>query len=391
MDFIETNKYIDELRSAGHTWNEVCDDCNTKYGKEYGEAKWRKPYMAWRATIDDVLQDESNIIIEKELERLARAKTRLEINRKVLNAQKQVIDSEVKKETNYELFNLEAVNLLKSLSPKLTPLKLNRTTIDKNFVFVHTDGHYNGTQDLDIHFSEIKELILEQQRLYDFKEIVFAELGDTIEGATMRPSQLMSITQGIVSQALTVARYYTEFLNNLSEYMNINFIIVESSNHTEIRQFGASRSELPEEDLMRVIAEQIKLGTSKNQRINVLSAPRILTEINGIDYLFEHGHNIKNKKTHIKDIESFTNCNIDYAYSGHTHGYETFDTVYVESKGFNKNFTTVGHSNTAKDDFANKLLLSSAPAIHFSIDTNKGKEHQENLILRESLKKTKVL
>lgn len=33
MDFIEVNKYIDELRSAGYTWQEVCDACNIKYEK----------------------------------------------------------------------------------------------------------------------------------------------------------------------------------------------------------------------------------------------------------------------------------------------------------------------------------------------------------------------
>lgn len=388
MDFIEVNKYIDELRSSGYTWQEVCDACNIKYAKEYGEAKWRKPYMAWRATIDDVLQDDNNELLDKELERIARARLRLDIVRKTTNAQKSVIEDFTKRESLYELFNEKAVHITKSLSPKLDRVKLTKNDLEKNYVFVRTDSHYNGNQDLDFEFAETFELIRQKKEQYGFNKIVFAELGDTIEGATLRPSQMMAITKGIVDQALIVSRYYIEFLNKLANELeiNIDFIIVESSNHTEIRQFGASRSELPMEDMMKVISDHIQLGTCHNKRINTISAPRIITDINGISYLFEHGHNVKNIKTHIKDIESFNNCKIDYGYTGHTHSYNSIDLVYMDDKGFNKNMTVVGHSNTQDDDFAQRLLLSSAPSIHFSIDTLEGKEHQENLILKESVK-----
>ena len=392
IDFIEVNKYIDELRSAGYTWLEVCEACNKKYNKDYGEAKWRKPYQAWRLTVDDVLQDENNDLLEREIERLARAKVRLDINRKVLNAQKSIIDQEVKKESLYELFNEKAVDMLKALSPKLEKVKLTKNDTQKNYVFARTDSHFNGEQDLNVEFGEMFELIKEKQKQYGFNKIVFTELGDTIEGATLRPSQLMAIKLGIVDQALVVSRYYIDFLNKLANELNINidFVIVESSNHTELRQFGASRSELPMEDMMKVIADQIKLGTHQNKRINVISAPRVLTEINGMSYLFEHGHNIKNIKTHIRDLETYHSTQIDYGYTGHTHSYNSIDLVYMDNRGFNKNITVVGHSNTNDDEFAQRLLLSSAPSIHFCIDTLEGKEHQENLILKESIKKAKV-
>lgn len=344
--------------------------------------------MAWRATIDDVLQDDNNELLEKELQRIARAKLRLDTVRKITNAQKSIVEDYTKKESLYELFNERATHLTKSLSPKLDRVNLNKNDLQKNYVFIRTDSHYNGNQDLDLEFSETLELIKRKKQQYGFNKIVFAELGDTIEGATLRPSQMMAITKGIVDQALIVSRYYIEFLNKMADELkiNIDFIIVESSNHTEIRQFGASRSELPMEDMMKVIADHIKLGTCMNKRINIISAPRIITEINGMSYLFEHGHNIKNIKTHIKDIESFNNCKIDYGYSGHTHAFNSIDIVYMDDKGYNKNMTVVGHSNTQDDDFAQRLLLSSAPSIHFSIDTNEGKEHQENLILKESVK-----
>ena len=112
MDFIEVNKYIDELRLSGHTWEEVNDICNKKYGKTRNKDTWRKPYEAWKATVNDILNDTDNELFEREIERIARAKTRLDINRQVLNAQQTIINDEVRKESKYELFNEEVQKTL---------------------------------------------------------------------------------------------------------------------------------------------------------------------------------------------------------------------------------------------------------------------------------------
>jgi hypothetical protein len=50
--------------------------------------------------------------------------------------------------------------------------------------------------------------------------------------------------------------------------------------------------------------------------------------------------------------------------------------------------TVVGHSNTSDDDYAARLQLSSAPSIHFAIDSaSEGKISSRDLILKQSMKK----
>ena len=157
---------------------------------------------------------------------------------------------------------------------------------------MRSDGHYNGNQDLNLEFSEFYTIISDKKDEYGFDEIVIAELGDTIEGTSLRPSQLLAVKNGMVEQAMVVSNYYIDFLNTVTADLNIKvkFLIVESSNHTQLRSLGTGRSELPMEDLMVLIAELIKAGTRNNPLVEIISAPIIVTEINGISYIFEHGH-----------------------------------------------------------------------------------------------------
>jgi hypothetical protein len=388
MDFIEVNKYIDELRLSGHTWEEVNDICNKKYNKQRSKDTWRKPYEAWKMTVNDIINDTDNELIEREIERLARAKTRLDINRKVLNAQKSIIDQEVKKESIYQLFNEEVIDTLKQQAPKIELLKLedNKNEKNTNYVFVHTDNHYDGSQDLNVEFSEILSIIREKQKEHNFKEIVFFEGGDACEGATLRPSQMMAIKDGLVSQAITYARFLSEFINILTKELNINvnLVMVETSNHTELRSFGSGRSEMPLEDLMRVIVEHTKLATQNNKRVNLVSASKIIETINGIPYLFQHGHDIVNKKNELEDMIDYKNKNIQYGYAGHYHNYETFNVVFHKDTMQYKSMTYAPHSKVNDGDFEEKHKMSSPPAILFSIDTPY-KQTQEILIMRKSL------
>ena len=106
--------------------------------------------------------------------------------------------------------------------------------------------------------------------------------------------------------------------------------------------------------------------------------------------MFEHGHDINNKNTHIQTIESFNRVNIDYAYIGHFHNYKTEDLHEIPGQFRDKNVTFIPHSNVNSNTYEDRHLWSSVPAIHFSIDSLEGKKHQENLTLVESYKLAKA-
>ena len=388
INFIEVNKYIDELRSSGATWQEVCDLCNERYSKEYGEAKWRKPYQAWRLTVDDVLNDESNELLESELRKIARAKNRLEINRKVMNAQKYELHQLENKEMLREFFNDQVMDGLREMSPKLNKINIKESR-EVNHVFAVGDMHYDGNANLDDVFSEIYNYIAREQKDKGFREITLAELGDLIDGATLRPSQLMALKRGMIKQASVVAKYYIVLLNTLTRDLDINvrFVCVTSSNHTQVRAFGSGRGEMPMEDIMQLIADQIEIGTEYNQRVEIIRGNRIITEINGIGYLFEHGDAITNPDKHIGTVEHHESASVQYAYVGHRHHYDSRDVSFNGDTGVLKNITSISHSDVCYDEYAEGKMLSSAPSIHYSIDGKHEKLHQRNLILRDSLEK----
>ena len=60
--------------------------------------------------------------------------------------------------------------------------------------------------------------------------------------------------------------------------IKVKFLIVESSNHTQLRSLGTG-SELPMEDLMVLIAELIKAGTRNNPLVEIISALLLLPRL----------------------------------------------------------------------------------------------------------------
>lgn len=389
FDFVEVNEFIDGLVNDGLNWGEVGERCNEKYGKDYTESKWRKPYTIWRKTVDSVIYEDSTKIVEQELKRIARAKTRLDINRQVINQQRSLLNEEVRAASIVEMLNLALLRALdKDIAvDRVSPVE--STNERNNYVFVRSDGHYDGNQDLGYEFGEIFNIIKERQKEYGFSEIVFAELGDSIEGASLRPSQLMAVKMGMVDQALDVARYYIAFLDKLNAELGIKvkFLIVESSNHTQLRQLGTGRSELPMDDLMVLISQMIKQGVKDIEGVEVISAPVIQENINGMSYIMEHGHDAPGIDKYMEKVESYYNKHFQYGYMGHFHKYNSQDVYEIDGAFTNKNITIVPHSCVNSDAFSDTRRLSSVPAIHFSIDTPKGKKHQENIVLEQSYKK----
>ena len=399
IDLIEVNKYIDELVKEGLSWNEIGEMCNNKYDVSYSESKWRKPYSMWRKTVDAIMHSGESIIAEDELARIARAKTRLDFNRQLIQQQRSLLNEETRNAGLVHIFNdtlqsvLEAKGNIGYIDPPKseTPPETSKKGI--NYVFVRSDGHYNGNQDLDLEFSEFYTIISDKKDEYNFDEIVIAELGDTIEGASLRPSQLLAVKRGMVEQAMVVSNYYIDFLNTVTADLNIKvkFLIVESSNHTQLRSLGTGRSELPMEDLMVLIAELIKAGTRNNPLVEIISAPIIVTEINGISYIFEHGHDAPKINNYLEKRESYYNKSFDFSYIGHFHHYFSKDIYEIKESMYNKNVTFVPHSCTIPGNFEKVKHLSSVPAIHFSIDSTEGKLRQENIVLKRSYKKMQDL
>lgn len=390
MDFIKVNEYIEELRMTNHNWEEVRDLCNYKFDKNFSSSKWRKPYDAYIATKQHMITN-ADEMLEKEHQKLVRAKKRLDIAKKVNSIEKSIRTKEEKGLAITSIFNNQVLEAIKEKSVKVTRLpKGKKTEQDKNnYIFAFGDMHHKGYKKyLNYLMNEMATIIGEKKDKLGFKKISLFELGDSIDGM-LRASALKNVKSGSVTQAIEVANAYVELINHLTieEELEVDFVMINSSNHSENRPLGVGRSELPEEDMARVIVEFVTLGTKENKRVKVITDDIIVYKQNGINYCLSHGHNMtKDKKAYFIKLQNEKGVDIDTLVSGHTHSPEYFDISANPNSYRNKSVITVGHSNVLPDEYAERLLLSSHPSMTFIIDNKNGREHYETIVYDKTLK-----
>jgi hypothetical protein len=381
VDWDRVFEFIDENKST-MTWNDIGDSLNKEFGVNYSESAYRKPYTAFKKGVEYAYEEGS---MSEQLERIATSRSKLKLERMITQKEKYITNQNLQKMATYSLFSEEVIDNIQKGYPKIEPIKLDKSDKSGDFyIFTIADLHYKGYENLDMIFSEFLSLILHKQQEMGFKKIIIAELGDTVEGATLRPSQLLAIKKGLIDQTLDVSRYYGEFLTELSKTLAVTFICVEESNHTQLRNLGTGRNELPTEDTMKVLSEFVKTRTMSNPNINVISDGEVYYKQNDYKFLFAHGHKV-NKKNYTEVYETDKNKNIDYFFFGHRH-HTHIETLH-EAEGYNKKIIWCPKSCLESSDYEDNLLLSSAPAILFNkFNDKKGHIYSEELILEKALK-----
>ena len=154
-------------------------------------------------------------------------------------------------------------------------------------------------------------------------KITIVSLGDSLQGL-IRLTDLSINDTSVVKAVVDYSRLISQFLNNISEYVNVNYYHVPSANHTQIRPLGTKASEIAREDLEYVISNYIKdlLASNTRIRVNIADENKQYIHIDSIpfcDIYAMHGHQIKNINSAAKDLKSIINKNIDYLMLGHFH------------------------------------------------------------------------
>ena len=81
-------------------------------------------------------------------------------------------------------------------------------------------------------------------------------LGDELDGI-LRVSQLMKLRYGIVESAIKYAEYISNWLNELTKYVVVDFYSVQG-NHTELRMISQPKGTFTEDNMSKVINVFIK-------------------------------------------------------------------------------------------------------------------------------------
>ena len=173
----------------------------------------------------------------------------------------------------------------------------------------------------------------------------------------------------VVESVVDFSKMLSSWLNELSEYCEVEYNHVSSANHSEPRFIGTGSGDMPEEDFEKIIINYIKDVLIKNPRIKVnndISRPYLELDIEGYNVIAHHGHGLKNLDTAIRDLTMVNKKFYNFLITGHMHHLEVKET----DDGCK---VLMASSFVGVCPYSKKLLKTSSPsASMYTIEKDKG-------------------
>jgi hypothetical protein len=359
-------KIVHEMREQKISWEEI--EMTIEGFTDYD----RKLYAGWLLAKEDD-DDESQLIkYAKSLQHIRKMRKLLAFERSYNNEQiKQLAMQEKMLETFKQKMN--------EILPKKNTIKSKPKSTKNTHIITISDFHYDGNKTLLENFDIIENKIINEIETFDIKHLHLIEMGDLIEGATLRTSQLLDIEKGMISQFVDVSARYVQLLQTLMNHTHLTFMILESSNHTQIRNLGTKQNEISSEDIMRLFSNHMKVALPI---LEIISGESITTEIDGFVFHFEHGHLIRGKSGYLEKKQSNMNRLIDYAFFGHFHHEKQQDLHMVNNK-YDRKVFYVPTANNKLGGFEKDRNLSSHAGIgHYIFEKEDGHVMSKKILLK---------
>ncbi|NOQ50302.1 MAG: hypothetical protein GQ557_01385 [Mycoplasmataceae bacterium] len=349
---------IHELRLSGVDWDTIKDTVDWFTDND------RKLYAGWLIGSNEGNND-SDII------KNATALQTIRLERKRLGIERSINNEQIRDITLHQAFTDRVVDSIDNRYSdfNIFPIIINPMFSTRSHIFAMGDYHYNGdTSYLNV-LNTATEQILRVVEEKDLKEIILIEGGDTIDGASLRNSQLMSIKKGMVNQVIEVADAYIKMLVELSKYVKVKFYSVDSSNHTQLRNLGTKQNQLIEEDLMLVFNGLIEKALPN---LDFTHDKEMFVDILGFNCFIAHSHEVRgNAIKYIKDVTSHRDRLIDFSFFFHRHHMETID--INSANGYDKKLFYVPALTNQLSQFEKQNNLSSQAGIgYYVLDENDG-------------------
>lgn len=311
-----------------------------------------------------------NSTIDEKIKELRKERMKLQ----TVNVERNRLD---RNEARQELYYEQIGSLCQTLPvPEFNPLYVENTNSQctMSYVVALSDQHYGATFESernsyspDEFKSRLEDLtgqLLEFITKKKLNKIIITSLGDSIQGI-LRYSDLLINDTAIVRAVVDYSRLIAQFLNTISRFAEVVYYHVPTANHTQIRPLNSKASELGAEDLEYVIGNYIKDLLSSNERITVNLADEgkqyiKIEDIMGFNVYALHGHQIKNTDAAIKDLQTLTNCNVDYVLMGHFHGGK--ETTVSEGVTYDCE-VLIAPSFIGSDPYSDSLMTGSKGAV----------------------------
>jgi predicted phosphodiesterase len=219
-------------------------------------------------------------------------------------------------------------------------------------------------------FEQVVDFVKEKQ----LSKLHIFSMGDSNDGL-LRVGQLWQLRYGVVEGTIYYANFISNWLNELSKYVTIDFQMV-FGNHQELRLLNQPKGTFKKENMGFVVREIIEARLANNPNFRITKNPTgyIFANVCGINILGIHGE-VKDLEKTIKDFSKIYNTKIDILIGGHLH-HSRSEAVGIMSDVINV------PSIMGVDDFALSLnKISHAGATIIGIEEGKGKVSEENIKL----------
>ncbi len=332
-------------------------------------------------TEDDVLRKIEVQKVELQKEKYKIQTLRLDLNR--------IIRESSRTELLYEEF----ISTLKECEKIPLPQfkELHNQPANKQYILSFADSHFGkefesitNEYNLDIVYERFNKLlneIIEIAEECKINKLIILALGDLVEGMCLRINQLTSLKIGITKQTVQFMRFIVQWLNKVSEYVEITYYSTPYSNHGQIRPFGSKANDFVSEDMEQIIFAYVHDMLKNNPRIEVKECnnKHLIFKIFDYNMIASHGHDIKSPYDFIKDASDKYKIFFDYAFFAHKHS--SGNKAVGEGDTNNCEIINIP-SIMGCDEYADDLLVGSkAGATLIEFTEKQGKRKTYDIIL----------
>lgn len=324
-------RIYENLDLYGITSEEASELLNKEHGSTYSESKWRKDYaqyVSWKSYIESKVQTDS------QLDSLTIKKLELQKERNKLSAEKTELNKWIREQARVENAQDKIEQAISSLTPIKVPVINVRKDNKRTAIVDLADSHFGregkilgfngeilGEYSVEIFKNRMWSLLESTLKIVhkeDITHITVLNLGDSVDGL-LHLNQLKFQQLGVADQVMQYAEFMSVWLNELSKHVSIDYRSV-LGNHAENRYLNTNRSELPQENMERLVEWYIKTRLIDNSNITIYEAKTIIYfDVLGTKILCAHGQDEKNLENSLKDYMMMYNVPVHILKTGHLH------------------------------------------------------------------------
>lgn len=358
------------------------------FGIELNSHECRKRMYGALNILEQIDADLISTSDEEVLDQITMQKLELEKERKKNQTINLEINKNLRRIARNELTQDAIIDAINKLEPLNLPIINVRKENYKEAILPISDIHFGkkceikglkgeviNRYDEEVFENRMNELLSETLSICEKESITKVNIlltGDLIDGV-LRMTQLQKLQYGIIESTMKVAEFLSNWLNELSKYVNINLYHC-LGNHSQIRPLGSKNGDFAEENMETIIMWFIKNRLSENHNIEIIEneSDFIFFNCNGINIMASHGEE-RNLEQAIKDYMLLYGESIDMFIGGHLHTTEN-KSIGISHKGLSDVEFCRVKSICSIDEFSTKLRRSSSAGTSlFVIEQGKGK------------------